>query len=242
MSSGSRLNSSNPNVPSGLTKTSTHQSTLGVDGLASTLQDLSRREDMLECYLVNDARSGPEHLSQHRQRISSLVQIMLPSGDRSRCGYICRDALEPFFRHHACRRANGVAEARQGSESANRIGPADATTGRRVPPERLRHRYGGSRGRTFDYRGMETAGLAGLVLSHFWRFRVVQCNRDARSYSLGQLRGVARVSRKRTVLVSRKATDSSKPCTRRFGPRPGRLSLPTQRSVLRHIRRTAPER
>lgn len=46
MSSGSRLNSSNPKAPSGLTKISTHRSTFGVEGLATTFHDLSSREDM----------------------------------------------------------------------------------------------------------------------------------------------------------------------------------------------------
>src|SRR6516165_872937 len=46
MSSGSRLNSSKPNVPSGRAKMSTQRSTPGVDGLANTVQDGSRREDM----------------------------------------------------------------------------------------------------------------------------------------------------------------------------------------------------
>jgi hypothetical protein len=57
-------------------KISTHRSTLGVEGLASTFQDLSRREDMLECYLADDARSGPEHLSQTDRMlpVTSTVQ------------------------------------------------------------------------------------------------------------------------------------------------------------------------
>jgi hypothetical protein len=46
MSSGSRRNSSNPNVPSGREKISTHRSTLGVDGLARTVHDGSRRADI----------------------------------------------------------------------------------------------------------------------------------------------------------------------------------------------------
>ena len=45
MSSGSRRNSSNPNVPSGRTNTSTQRSTAGVDALATTVQDGSKRED-----------------------------------------------------------------------------------------------------------------------------------------------------------------------------------------------------
>src|SRR6185503_18590732 len=46
MSSGSRRNSSNPNVPSGREKMSTQRSTAGVDGLDSTFHVGSRRADM----------------------------------------------------------------------------------------------------------------------------------------------------------------------------------------------------
>src|SRR6266699_2519594 len=46
MSSGSRRNSSKPKVPSGLEKTSTHRSASSVWWLASTVHDLSRRDDM----------------------------------------------------------------------------------------------------------------------------------------------------------------------------------------------------
>ena len=46
MSSGSRRNSSNPNVPLGRLKMSTQRSTDGVEGLATTDQDGSNRADI----------------------------------------------------------------------------------------------------------------------------------------------------------------------------------------------------
>jgi hypothetical protein len=52
MSSGSLLNSSNPNVPSGRTKISTQRSTAGVEGLARTDQDGSKRADTASRIIV----------------------------------------------------------------------------------------------------------------------------------------------------------------------------------------------
>src|ERR1700730_9089499 len=62
MSSGSRRNSSNPKVPSGRAKISTQRSTVGVEGLLSTLQDGSSRTDMalsLGAWLVFGANNFP---------------------------------------------------------------------------------------------------------------------------------------------------------------------------------------
>src|SRR5580704_10815398 len=59
MSSGSRRNSSKPNVPSGRTKMSTQRSTAGVDGLARTDQDGSRRADTAISVIVQPVPAVP---------------------------------------------------------------------------------------------------------------------------------------------------------------------------------------
>jgi hypothetical protein len=60
MSSGSRRNSSNPNVPSGRLKMSTQRSTAAVEGLAKTDQLGSNRLDM-----AGDAMRSEQHRRWH---------------------------------------------------------------------------------------------------------------------------------------------------------------------------------
>ena len=56
-----RRNSSNPNVPSGRTKTSTRRSTAGVEGLARTDQNESRRADTAIRMSVVVGLTPPNH-------------------------------------------------------------------------------------------------------------------------------------------------------------------------------------
>lgn len=87
MSSGSRRNSSKPNVPSGRLKMSTQRSTAEVEGLAKTDQDGSKRADMVSCYgdrRVAGARVGTARcglaVQCHRAGMSRLPDILKGEG------------------------------------------------------------------------------------------------------------------------------------------------------------------
>src|ERR1700733_1049015 len=83
MSSGSRRNSSNPNVPSGRLKRSTQRSTAAVEGLSNTSQLGSNRLDIdaddTSSEQLSRSAEGPDQRSQWTMNISPYVTRIDPA-------------------------------------------------------------------------------------------------------------------------------------------------------------------
>src|ERR1700722_12129064 len=91
MSSGSRRNSSNPNVPSDRTKTSTQRSTAGVEGLAKTDQEGSKRDDTpirISAVVARHLpRAAPTWFEVRRVRVAQIL-------NRPVAGTTCRGSVD----------------------------------------------------------------------------------------------------------------------------------------------------